>query len=101
MERRECDGMIFGCATPDFCVRRCNIYLQLDLPMIEAHERRHCAGFDHPGDDTMARAWADYKRMDGPGWCRFKMGDENYYRLWPEHRPVSGISRQTDALPAR
>ncbi len=81
MGKAECNGMIGGCSVPDFCLRRCNIYLQVDLPFVEAHERAHCAGYDHPGDDTMKRAWADYKRMDGPGFCRMRMGDANYCRL--------------------
>src|SRR5262245_37952816 len=52
MARQECNGTLGGCAVPDFCTKRCDIYLQLDHSAIEAHERAHCAGYDHPGDDT-------------------------------------------------
>lgn len=58
MKVRECDGMIGGCTIPDFCNKRCNVYLQIDVGVIETHERAHCAGYDHPGDDTMKALWA-------------------------------------------
>lgn len=84
MARRECDGAIGGCAVPDFCYKVCDVYLQVDSPAVEAHERAHCAGYDHPGDDTMKALWANYRRMDGPRLCSIWMGVANYCALWPE-----------------
>ena len=86
MGKRECDGTLGGCAVPDFCSKRCDVYLQIDSRTIEAHERAHCAGYDHPGDDTMKSLWATYKRMHGPRVCSFRMGMSNYCALWPEDR---------------
>lgn len=81
---RQCNGMIGGCAVPDFCSRRCDVFLQIDSPAIEAHERAHCAGYDHPGDDTMKALWANYQRMGGPAICSARLGIANYCALWPE-----------------
>jgi|SRR5688572_21524785 hypothetical protein len=86
MAKRECDGAIGGCAAPDFCSKRCDVYLQIDSPAIEAHERAHCAGYDHPGDDTMKALWANYKQMGGPRICSARKGIANYCALWPEDR---------------
>lgn len=84
MAKHECNGLIGGCATVDFCSKRCDIYLQIDSAAIEAHERKHCAGYDHPGDDTMRSAWERYRDGDLPGFCKLRMGEANYCALWGE-----------------
>jgi hypothetical protein len=86
MNEQRCSGLIMGCTVPDFCERRCNVYLTSSSPWVEAHERSHCAGYDHPGDDTMKALWTSYKRMDGPRFCSLRMGIATYCRLWPEDR---------------
>jgi hypothetical protein len=91
MAQRECDGAIGGCAVPDFCSKRCDVYLQIDSPAIEAHERAHCAGYDHPGDDTMKALWANYRQMRGPRFCSLRLGIANYCALWPDDSEHCGL----------
>jgi hypothetical protein len=86
MSKQQCDGAIGGCAVPDFCSRRCDVYLQINSTAIEAHERAHCAGYDHPGDDTMKALWANYRQRGGPAICSARLGISNYCALWPEDR---------------
>src|SRR5262245_29198624 len=86
MAKRECDGALGGCPVPDFCSKRCAVSLQFGLPGIETHERAHCAGYDHPGADTMRALWANYKQMGGPRLCSARLGVANYCALWPEDR---------------
>lgn len=52
-----------GCALLDFSARTCSIVLSRDFPSqaVERHEYLHCAGFDHPGESTLADLWRNYK----------------------------------------
>jgi hypothetical protein len=34
----------------------------LALRYVVEHERMHCQGYDHPGEDTARRAWEAYKQ---------------------------------------
>lgn len=87
MARQECNGTLGGCAVPNFCAKRCDVYLQVDSRAIEAHERAHCAGYDHPGDDTMRGLWEGYKwKGNGAALCALQMGTPNYCALWPEDK---------------
>lgn len=98
MAKQACDGTIGGCAVPNFCSRRCDVYLQFDSKAIEDHERAHCAGYDHPGDDTMKALWAGYKKMDGPRFCASRMGTANYCALWPEDKEQCGPGPQASSV---
>jgi hypothetical protein len=47
-----------ACAEFDFVERKCHVWLSADFPpqrFIVAHERQHCAGYDHAGSSAMAR----------------------------------------------
>ena len=87
-----CEGLLGGCAIPNFCMRRCDIYLQFDFAFIEEHERWHCKGYDHVGEHqgmgwpVMAVNWENYKLLDGPLMCHMQLGKTNYCRLWPEDK---------------
>jgi hypothetical protein len=52
-----------ACAEFNFDERRCDIWYSRSVgarPELVAHERLHCAGYDHPGEDAMARMLADW-----------------------------------------
>ena len=54
-----------ACAEFNFSEGRCDIWYSRDLgPQAELirHERLHCAGYDHPGDDAMARMLERWQR---------------------------------------
>jgi hypothetical protein len=52
-----------ACATPDFGEGVCTIYLPRDPPQwMVTHERAHCAGYDHHGDDIIRKDWEVYKK---------------------------------------
>jgi hypothetical protein len=45
-----------GCVEFDFDAGRCDVWVSADFPpadYVVEHERLHCAGFDHIGDDNM------------------------------------------------
>jgi hypothetical protein len=53
-----------ACAEWHFARGECHLWFSADFPpkpYIVRHERLHCLGYDHPGDDTAARAWARWK----------------------------------------
>ena len=52
-----------GCAEVDFEANTCTIWVRGDYPSkrVLEHERLHCKGYDHPGDDTINKAWLQYK----------------------------------------
>jgi len=57
-------GSEVACALIDFDRRRCTIVFRDDRPVdkfVSAHEREHCRGKDHPGEDTLRRAWEAWK----------------------------------------
>lgn len=83
----DCSWDSIGCAVTDFCARRCDVYLAVRWAWVREHEELHCKGYDHPLPDwqPIRSAWENYKANEGPAWCRFRMGEANYCRLWPEH----------------
>lgn len=87
-----CEPLLSGCAVADFCTRRCDVYLRVAVPGLEAHERAHCAGLDHPGESTMAAAWAAYKTHGGAALCDARHAAQQL---------LSGYPRQTDAPAVR
>ena len=98
MAKRECDGAIGGCAAPNFCAKRCDIYLQIDSRAIETHERAHCAGYDHPGNDTMRAGWLRYRDGDQAAFCALRMGTANYCRLWSEDAKRCGTGVEVPGM---
>lgn len=53
-----------ACALISFSFKTCTIVGRDDRPMspfIERHERDHCRGKDHVGEDTLRRAWEKWK----------------------------------------
>jgi hypothetical protein len=53
-----------ACAEIDFAARRCDIWFSADFPpsaRVREHERLHCAGHDHEGDDTLRAALAEWR----------------------------------------
>lgn len=55
-----------ACTEVFFAERRCRITLSADLGTQEheRHEFLHCAGHDHVGDDTLARAWRTHRAAE-------------------------------------
>ena len=54
-----------SCAEVSFAERRCDIWFSADFPpsaYVQRHERLHCAGHDHEGDDTLRSALAGHRR---------------------------------------
>jgi hypothetical protein len=54
-----------ACAEFDFTAGRCDIWYSADLgprPELVRHERLHCAGYDHPGEQAMAKMLAAWQR---------------------------------------
>ncbi len=93
----------YGITEVNFCERRCIVSLtettkQATYSHAEtlalckngtgtlSHEACHCLGYDHPQTTYFKDQWKDYKKMDYPIACRMRMGDENYLKLWPEHK---------------
>ena len=56
-------GIPEGCAEVYFDLNECHIWVRSDFPSpsVLEHERLHCKGYDHPGDDTINKAWLQYK----------------------------------------
>jgi len=53
---------ILGCATADFDRRECHIYVTEDAAAwVIEHERLHCLGWDHPGENTMRDGWRKWR----------------------------------------
>jgi hypothetical protein len=58
-----------ACAEFTFSEGRCDIWYSRELglqPELIRHERLHCAGYDHAGDDAMAKmlaAWKERQRF--------------------------------------
>jgi len=53
----------FNCAVVSFRYGLCMIYLSERTPEALAHERGHCAGYDHVGDGRKSHAaWERWKR---------------------------------------
>ena len=52
---------IEGCTVVDFDRRTCTIYLADGATWVRTHERAHCAGYDHPSDDTLREHWRVWK----------------------------------------
>ena len=68
--RRRCSKYVgFGmvpeaCAEFDFAHAQCHIWYseeQPPAPGVIAHERLHCQGYEHRGEDALARALARYR----------------------------------------
>ena len=68
--RRRCSRYVaFGmapnaCAEFDFARGECHVWYSEEyppLPGVIRHERLHCQGYEHPGEDTLARALARYR----------------------------------------
>lgn len=56
----------FACAEVDFVRRRCDIWAIEDAEEgVMEHERDHCDGRDHVGDDTLAQALRAYRAAGG------------------------------------
>lgn len=61
------DGVLLSdvaCALIDFDRKRCSIIFRDDKPILApvmAHEIDHCRGKDHPGEDTLRRAWEKWQ----------------------------------------
>ena len=54
-----------GCAVPNFLAGVCHVYVRdLDNKELIEHERKHCAGYDHPGGDSIRRIM-DYWQTQG------------------------------------
>jgi hypothetical protein len=54
-----------ACAEFNFDAGRCDIWYSRELgprPELIRHERLHCAGYDHLGDDAMEKMLAAWKR---------------------------------------
>jgi hypothetical protein len=52
-----------ACAEFDFVNRRCDVWFSADFPppeFIVTHEHRHCLGYEHAGEDDLAKAWNAY-----------------------------------------
>jgi hypothetical protein len=52
-----------ACAEFDFSALRCDIWLSADFPppaFIVEHERQHCLGYEHVGEDGLSVAWNQY-----------------------------------------
>ena len=53
-----------ACAEIHFDTRICNIWRMEDADsFVMEHERAHCNGYQHPGDDTLAQAWKAYQQQ--------------------------------------
>jgi hypothetical protein len=55
-----------ACAQFDFAAGRCDIWYSAELgrrPDLIEHERLHCAGYDHPGEQAMKRMLAAWHRQ--------------------------------------
>jgi hypothetical protein len=53
-----------ACAVFSFSTARCDIWLSADFPpasYVVAHERQHCAGYSHIGDNSMKSMLANYR----------------------------------------
>lgn len=53
-----------ACAEFNFSAARCDIWLSADFPpssYVVAHERQHCAGWDHVGSTSMKNILATYR----------------------------------------
>jgi hypothetical protein len=48
-------AMPIACAEFDFSSARCHIWYSAPQPAVMGHERLHCLGYDHAGDDAMRR----------------------------------------------
>lgn len=51
-------GLSEACATFDLEARRCDLWFSADFPpqaFIVRHERLHCGGYDHAGEDSLKR----------------------------------------------
>ena len=56
--------VVEACAEFDFIWRKCHLWFSADFPpqrFIVEHERRHCLGDQHIGDDSMARYLARWR----------------------------------------
>ncbi len=69
--REECapyvgSDVVGGCAIIDLMAKTCVIWLDNDFPVdgAEIHERKHCAGYDHPGGKTISRMMNEYKTAE-------------------------------------
>lgn len=51
-----------ACTILAFAHGACYVYLASSDPEVLDHERKHCLGYDHPGESTMRDLWAMYKR---------------------------------------
>lgn len=56
---------VLACAIPDFDEKKCRIYVWMDTKEIMDHERLHCEGYDHPGENTMRAEWKKWKEQHG------------------------------------
>lgn len=55
---------IRGCSQISFELNTCRIYLADRTEELLVHERLHCKGFDHAGqENSLARAWERFKRI--------------------------------------
>ena len=53
-----------GCAVPDFAQETCFVYVRDLSPWVIDHEKMHCAGYDHPGGNSIAKIM-DYWTAQG------------------------------------
>jgi hypothetical protein len=55
-------GVYLGCARIHFDASLCEVWLLEDADAATAaHERMHCAGFDHIGGSVLRHGWSEYK----------------------------------------
>ena len=54
--------MALGCAWIDLNARTCDIYISSPpQDFVLQHELAHCAGMEHPGEDTLHKMYANWK----------------------------------------
>ena len=75
-----------ACAEFDLANRRCDIWVSSDFPVpkiVMKHERMHCAGYDHIGDDNMRSLLARYRAQQ-------EIAARFFLRMARRHRLSSG-----------
>jgi hypothetical protein len=63
-------GTVLACSKFDFRDSRCDVWLNADSWLnrfLVGHERRHCQGYDHLGDNYMEAQLARHRRTQGGG----------------------------------